>query len=116
MSSPTPQHEVQWWVPIIYTTFGAVLAFAFTRFQAWLDQQAARKSFLKAIRAELVMVNQHLQGTLKDASQNKEKFDSGNHTLLHLVTAFQTGIYDTQIGKLKNIADPLIIEIVQFYD
>jgi hypothetical protein len=35
---------------------------------------------------------------------------------LHLATVFQTGIYSSQIGKLKSVFDPLVIEIIQFYD
>ncbi len=117
MTAPaTSSSQVPWWLPIVYTTFGALLAFFFTRFQAWLEKRAASKSFIKAVRAELVAINQHLQGTLKDTTQSKEEFDRGDRHLLHLATAFQRVIYDSQIGKLKTVADPLVIEIVQFYD
>lgn len=117
MTAPaSPSHEVPWWLPIVYTSFGAILAFGFTRFQTWLDERASRKAFLKAVRAELQTINQHLQGTLKDTTQSKEEFDSGKRNLLHLATSFQTGIYDSQINKLKSVADPLVIQIVQFYD
>jgi hypothetical protein len=61
-------------------------------------------------------MNEHLKGTLKDATEFKERFDQGKRSLLYLTTAFQRGIYDSQIGKLKSVADPLIIEVVQFYD
>jgi hypothetical protein len=65
---------------------------------------------------ELVTMNDHLNGTLRDATEYKERFEKGDRSLLHLATAFQRGIYDTQIGKLKSLADPLVIEVVQFYD
>jgi len=100
----------------VYTAFGALLGFILARFQGWLDKRAARKSFLKAIGVELVAINEHLHGTLKDAVEYKEQFDNGHRSVLYLATAFQRGIYDSQISKLKSVADPLVIEIVQFYD
>ena len=118
MTTPpgTPPPQVPWWLPIVYTAFGACLGFVFARFQGWLEKRAARKSFLLAVRVELATMNDHLKGTLKDATEYKERFDKGDRSLLYLATAFQRGIYDTQINKLKSVTDPLVIEVVQIYD
>ena len=105
-----------WWLPALYTLFGAGLGFSLARLQGWLDKREAQKNFLRAIKAELTTANEHLKGTLKDTSDYKKEFDDGKRSLLYLATAFQRGIYDSQLGKLKSVADPLVIEIVQFYD
>ena len=112
----TPSLQVQWWLPIVYTAFGACLGFVLARFQGWLEKRDARKSFLRAVRVELATINDHLKGTLKDTTESKEKFDKGERSLLYLPTAFQRAIYDSQINKLKSVADPLVIEVIQFYD
>lgn len=101
---------------MVYAFFGACLGFIFARLTNWLDEQKARKRFFKAIRSELVTMNEHLNGTLKDATEAKEQYDRGDHRLLYLATAFQREIYDSQINRLKTVSDPLVIEVIQFYD
>jgi hypothetical protein len=108
--------QVSWWLPALYTTFGACLGFILARLQSWLEKRETRKSFLKGVRAELTTIHEHLKGTLKNATEYKELFDKGARSLLYLPTEFQRGIFDSQVGKLKTVADPLVIEIIQFYD
>ena len=71
---------------------------------------------MAAVRVELATISEHLTGTLKDAVECREALDKGEHKVLHLSTTFQTAIYASQIGKLKSVADPLLIEIIRFYD
>ena len=35
---------------------------------------------------------------------------------MHLSTVFQTGIYSSQVGKVRDVFDPVVIEVIQFYD
>jgi hypothetical protein len=113
---PTAPPVPPWWPPMLYTFFGACLGFAVTRLTNWLDERRAQKRFFAAVHTELTAINEHLKGTLKDATENKEQFDKGRPSALYLATTFQRGIFDSQIGKLKSVAEPLVIEIVQFYD
>jgi len=121
MVSPTVQ-QGPWWLdrtvmlPILYTLIGACLGFAFGRLRDWLDARKARKSFLAAVHAELATLAEHLKGTLKDVTESKEGLEKGDCTVLHLATTFQTAIFVSQVGKLKSVADPLLIEIIRFYD
>ena len=112
---------VPWWldhiaVPTFFTFIGAGLGFALGRLKDWLDDRKAKKIFLKAIRVELSVAREHLEGTLKNTTEVRNQLDKGVPVALHLVTAFQTGIYSSQIGKLKEVFDPLVIEVIQFYD
>jgi hypothetical protein len=108
--------QVPLWLPILYTAFGAFLGFVLTRLKDWLDERKMQRRFFAAVRVELAQVNEHFEGTLRDATEYKEKLDKGERRALHLAAKFQRGVYDSQIGKLKDVSDPLVIEIVQFYD
>jgi hypothetical protein len=121
MTSPAVP-QVPWWLdravmlPILYAFFGASLGFVFGRLKDWFDERGARSAFLEAIRVELATVAEHLKGTLKDATECNERLEKGERKVLHLATAFQTAIFISQVGKLKSVADPLLIEIIRFYD
>ncbi len=51
-----------------------------------------------------------------DATEAKKNIERDEGPVLHLATAFQTGIYVSQLGKLRDVSDPLIIEVIRFYD
>ncbi len=102
-------------VPILFTFFGALLGFGFGRLKDWLDDRKARKAFLNAIRVELSTLRGHLEGTLKDATENKDCLDKGERKVGHLATAFLTTIYSSQLAKLKDLSDPLVFEVIRFY-
>jgi len=119
--APSPPQQVPWWVehlavPIVFVILGAALGFSFGRLKDWLDNRKRKNVFLRAIRVELLVIRRHLEGTLKDATEARGKLDQGTPEALHLATNFQTGIYSSQVGKLNDVFDPLVIEVVQFYD
>ncbi len=110
-----------WWldrivVPVSFTLFGALLGFISGRLKDRLDDRKAKKVFLKAIRVELSALHEHLDGTLRDAVKAREELKKGISVALHLGTFFQTGIYASQVGKLRDVFDSLVIEVIQFYD
>ena len=73
-----------------------------------------KKSFLKAIRVELLTLNEHLKGTLKDVAEVRDSLDKKVPKALHLATVFQTGVYTCQLGKLRDVSDPLVLETIRF--
>jgi len=112
---------ISWWVdrivvPISFTLIGALLGFASGRLKDWLDDRKAKKIFLRAVRVEMSALRDHMDGTLKDATQARDELNKGIPVALHLSTVFQTGIYSSQVGKLRDIFDLLVIEVIQFYD
>lgn len=118
--APTSAEQIPWWfdhlaVPILFTLFGAFLGFALGRLNNWLDNRRAKKAFLAAIRAEALLLREHLAGTLRDATENRAKLDSGQKVALHLATAFLTTVYSSQLGKISDLDDPVLIEIVRLY-
>jgi hypothetical protein len=103
-------------VPILFTFFGAFRGFGFGRLKDWLDERKAKKAFLRAVRVELSTIREHLEGTLKDATEYKERLERGERNVLYLVTTFQTTVYTSQLAKLKDVSDPRVFEVLQFYD
>jgi len=122
MTPPSiPPVPIPWWldhllVPIVFIFFGAILGFSFGRLKDWLDGRNVKEAFLRAVRVELSTIRGHLAGTLKDATEYKERLEKGDHNVLYLVTNFQTTVYTSQLGKLKDVSDPRVIEVLQFYD
>ncbi|MGI0084101.1 MAG: hypothetical protein ACREBQ_03370 [Nitrososphaerales archaeon] len=116
----TSPPQVSWWldhfaVPILFTLFGAILGFAAGWLREWLEDRKARTAFLKAIRMEVQTLHEQVKGSLKDALENKAYLDWGGRQVVHLVSTFQTSIYSSQLSKLKNLADPLVYEVVRLY-
>lgn len=115
-----PSEQIPWWldrvlVPVFFTFFGASLGFGFGRLKDWFDDRKALQVFLKAIRMELLRVCEHLRGTLKDATQCRDDIQKGNRRVLHLASAFLTTIYSSQLGRVKDVSNALVIEVIAFY-
>ncbi len=116
-----PQDQIPWWVdrfavPVFFTFFGVLLGFAFGRLKDWLDEHKAKESFLRSVRVELLTIRDHLQGTLKNATENIESLKKGNRNVVYLVTSFHTSVYTSQLSKLRDLSDPRVFEIARFYD
>ena len=104
-------------VPAIFVFLGTALGFAAGQGKDYLDSRRVKKAFLKAIRVELSTLRQHLAGTLKDATEAREDLrEKGVRKALYLATSFQTGVYTCQLGKLRDVFDPLVLEVIRFYD
>lgn len=112
---------IPWWldhigIPVIFTAVGTTLGFATGRFKDWLDARTIKRSFLVAIRGEVLTIRKHLEGTLKDATEVKDSIHAGQRKALHLTTFFQTGVYSSQLPKLRDVTDPIVLETIRFYD
>ena len=42
--------------------------------------------------------------------------DAGKYEVLHLATTFQIGVYASQLGNLKDVSDPVTMDVIRFYD
>lgn len=94
-----------------------MLGFGAGRINDWWNARRIKKAFLRAIRVELSTLRQHLAGTLKDATEAREDLrEKGMRKALYLATSFQTGVYTCQLGKLRDVFDPLVLEVIRLYD
>jgi hypothetical protein len=114
--------QIPWWfdrvaTPAILLLVGTALGFGAGRINDWWNARRMKKAFLRAIRVELSTLRQHLAGTLKDATEAKEDLlEKGIRKALYLATSFQTGVYTCQLGKLRDVFDPVVLEVIRFYD
>jgi hypothetical protein len=96
---------------------GAVVGFVAGQIKDWRDARRAKKSFLKAIRIELTTLRKHLEGTLKDVTEVLDGLrQKGTRKALHLSPKFQIGVYTSQLARLRDVSDSVILEIIRFYD
>lgn len=117
-----PPGQIPWWfdhvaTPAFLLFVGAALGFGVGRINDWRNARKVKKAFLRAIRVELSTLRQHLAGTLKDATEARDDLlQKGIRKALYLSTSFQTGVYNCQLGKLRDVFDPLVLEVIRFYD
>jgi hypothetical protein len=103
--------------PAFFVFLGAALGFLAGYIRDYLDSRRVKKAFLKAIRVELSTLHTHLEGTLKDVTEVLDSLtQKGVRKALHLSTVFQTGVYTSQLGRLRDVSDSLVLEIISFYD
>lgn len=117
----TLSEQVPWWLdhvamPASFVFLGAAIGFVAGRLNDWLNARIVKGGFLKAIRVELLILRNHLEGTLKDANEVIDLKKKGIPKVLHFAPVFQTGVYTCQVGKLRDISNPLVLEIIRFYD
>jgi hypothetical protein len=104
-------------VPAIFVLFGALLGFVLGQIKDYFDSRRIKKSFLKAIRIELTTLRKHLEGTLKDVTEVLDGLrQKGARKALHLSPKFQVGVYTSQLARLRDVSDSVVLEIIRFYD
>lgn len=72
---------------------------------------------MEAIRIELSTLRKHLEGTVKDVTEVLDDFrQRGTRKALHLSPKFEIGVYTSQLARLRDVSDPVILQIIRFYD
>jgi hypothetical protein len=104
-------------LPATLVVLGAVLGFVAGQIKDYFDSRRVKKSFLKAIRIKVSTLRKHLEGTLRDVTEVLDDFrQKGVRKALHLSPKFQTGVYSSQLARLRDVSDSLILDIIRFYD
>lgn len=104
-------------VPAIFVLLGALLGFVAGQIKDYFDSRRIKRSFLKAIRIELTTLRKHLEGTLKDGTEVLDGLrKKGARKALHLSPKFQVGVYTSQLARLRDVSDSVVLEIIRFYD
>jgi len=113
------QAQLPWWVsglliPILFTIFGTVLGFLVGELKDRLQARRNKKAFLEAIGSELSLIKTQLEDAGKAADGFLLKLQVSGHAP-QLIPQWGTTVFDTQLGKLGNVADKLVVETVQAY-
>jgi hypothetical protein len=118
MVSP-PNPTASWWLgsvvlPCVFLVLGAIIGFAATWVRDHLDARNAKRAFLRAIRRELEAVDEQLQNSISTVETATQRLKESQH-LPQFTLSFENTVYSTQLGKLKDLDDPLLLEIVRVY-
>jgi len=70
------QQQAPWWVerlliPAVFLLLGSVIAFGASQLTAWMDRRRAKAGFLKAIRLELLGLEEQLKASLAEMRQTQ---------------------------------------------
>jgi hypothetical protein len=73
----------------------------------------AKQSFLRAIGMELGSLEEQIE-SLKNAVDTRPPLGARGVSQRHTL-ALRTSVYSTQLGKLKQVDDPLVLSVMNFY-
>jgi hypothetical protein len=104
-----------WLRPAFFTLFGAALGFVASQVRDWWKAKRDKRAFLRAVGMELDALGAQLDGSLPDVKGAKERVEGKGRTGPQFALALRTSVFATQIGKLSDVDDPLLIDIVHFY-
>ena len=119
LPSPQPIELVPWFcekivLPSAFIILDALIGFMSTSIRDWNEAHRAKKAFLRAIRRELVSIDKQLSTAIEEVkSANKRLLD--DKQLPGFTLSFRTVVYSSQLSKLRDLDDPVLLDIVGFY-
>lgn len=102
-------------VPAFFTLFGSGIGFAASQIRDYFEARRAKKAFLRAVAMELDALSVQLvdwDRAMKDATA---KLQSGSLYGPQFAIVPRTTVFSSQIGRVRDVADPMMIEIIHFY-
>jgi len=102
-------------VPVFFTLIGAVIGFVASQIRDYFQAKRAKQSFVRAIGMELDALGNQLDASLLEVTASRERIESRGSTGPQIAAAFRTIVFTSQLGKLRDVDDALMIEIVHFY-
>ena len=117
-------HQFSWLrevgIPAFFVVLGAALGFLASYFlekqKASREERQAKQakaSFLRAIGMELDALGDQLDASLYEVKESIERAKSG--TGPQIAATLRTSVFTTQLGKVRDLDDPLIIQVIHFY-
>jgi len=101
-----------WLRPAFFTLFGAALGFVAVKY-ATVESEGDKRAFLRAVWHGTGCARCPIDGSLPDVKGAKERVE-GKGTQSQFALALRTSVFASQIGKLSDVDDPLLIDIVHF--
>jgi|SRR5579859_3292784 len=117
-------HQFSWsrevGIPAFFVVLGAVLGFFASyhleKRKANREEQSAKQakdSFLRAIGMELDALGDQLDASFYEVKESAERAKSG--TGPQIAATLRTAVFASQLSKVRDVADPLMIEVIHFY-
>jgi hypothetical protein len=113
------QQLPSWWVtglvtPALFTILGAAVGFFIGEIKDKRQAQRSKEAFLEAIGTELSLIKTELEDAGRAADGFVLRLQVAGHAP-QLIPHWGTKVFDTQLGKLGNVADDLVLETIQVY-
>lgn len=101
-------------LPTFFTLLGASIAFASSQYRDSLRARKSKQFFVAAVRTELDGLEEQLKSMVADTRSSSAELKEGGIGPV-FVSSLRTGGYATQIGKLRDVDDILILNVIHFY-
>jgi hypothetical protein len=101
-------------IPAFFTILGAVVTYAVTAVRDDREAKRIRKAFLRAVDMELAALAVQLEASLRAVSESLERVKTQG-TGPQFAASLRTAVFSGQIGKIRDVDDNLMIEVIHFY-
>jgi hypothetical protein len=101
-------------IPAFFTLFGAILGFFASQVRDAWNARRAKKSFLRAVGMELDALDAQLEASLREIATSEERVKAAG-TWASFAGVLRTSVFSGQIGKLRDVDDATMIEIIHFF-
>lgn len=102
-------------IPILFTFFGAALGFVASQIRDDRNAKRAKQSFMHAVGMELDALGNQLDATFLEVTDSTARVTRSSGAGPHFAFKLRTSVFTSQLGKLRDVADPLMIEVIHFY-
>ena len=102
-------------IPTFFTLFGAAIAYVATVVRDDREARRDKQAFLRAIGMEMDALGDQLDASLLEIKDSTDRVKGGGATGPQFAWALRTTVFTSQIGKLRNVDDPLMIKVIHFY-
>ena len=82
------------------------------------DERKAKRdkeSFLRAVGMELDALSDQLDASLYEVKGSTDRVTGGGATGPQFAGALRTAVFSSQVAKLRDVDDPLLISVVHYY-
>jgi hypothetical protein len=102
-------------IPGFFTLLGAALGFIGSQIRDERKAKRDKQAFLRAIGMELDALGNQLDGSMQEVKGSTERVMGGSPTGPQFAAVLRTSVFTSQVAKLRDVDDPLLIAIVHFY-
>jgi len=108
-----------WWVhtilvPVVFVLLGAFVGFVTTLARDRIDRRRVRRAFLRATRRELITLERQLSTAIEEVESGEKRLID-NRQLPAFALSFRTTVYASQLSKLSDVANPLVLTVIEVY-
>jgi hypothetical protein len=101
-------------IPAFFTLLGAVVTYVVTIVRDDREAKRLRGAFLRAVDMELTALSKQLDASFEEVSESLERVKTQG-TGPQFAASLRTAVFSGQIGKVRNVDDKLMIEVIHFY-